>query len=91
MLTDENENLYKKQRNKCVLIRKKSIRNYFNKITNENMVTNRHFWKISRPFLTNKWNLENAEIMLILDKKIISNEHELVKVFKKQYITISYY
>ena len=37
--TEENEKLYKKQRNKCVSIRKKSIRNYFNKIANENVVT----------------------------------------------------
>ena len=35
--TEENENLYKKQRNKCVSIRKKSIINYFNKIANGNI------------------------------------------------------
>ena len=42
--TEENEKLFKKQRNKCVSIRKESIRNYFNKIANENI----------KPFLTNK-------------------------------------
>ena len=45
----ENEKLYKKQRNKCVAIRKKSIRNYFNKIANGNIVTNRNFWKQLNP------------------------------------------
>ena len=30
---------YKNQGNKCVSIRKKSIRDYFNKIANENVVT----------------------------------------------------
>ena len=35
---EENEKLHKKQRNKCVSIRKKSIRKYFNKIANENIV-----------------------------------------------------
>ena len=70
------------------MIRKKGIRNYFNKIANENIVTNRNFWKIIRPFLTNKGHLENGEIMLILDKKIITNEHELVKVLNKHYINI---
>ena len=86
--TEENEKLFKKQRNKCVSIRKESIRNYFNKIANENIVTNRNFWKIIKPFLTNKGHLENAEIMLIQDKNIISNENELVKVFNKHYINI---
>ena len=33
-------------------------------------------------------HLENAEMMLIHDKKIISNENELVKVFNKHYINI---
>ena len=78
--TEENEKLYKKQTNKCVSIRKKSIRNYFKKIANENIVTNRKFWKIIKPFLINKRHLENAKVMLIQDKKIISNESELVKV-----------
>ena len=86
--TEENEKLYKKQRNKCVSIRKKSIRNYFNKIANENVVTNKNIRKIIKSFLTNKWHLENAEIMLIQDKNIISNENELVKDFNKHYINI---
>ena len=78
----------KKQRNKFVSIRMKSIRHYFNKIGMENKVKNINFWKIIRPFLTNKWHLENAEIMFIQGKKIISNEHELVKAFSKHYINI---
>ena len=63
----------------------KVIENYFNKIANENIVTNRNFWKIHWSFVTNKGHLANAEIMLIQDKKITSNEHELVKVFNKLY------
>ena len=86
--TEENKKLYKKQRNKCVSIRNKSIRNYFNKNANENIVTNRNFWKIIKPFRTNKGHLGNAEIMLIQDKKINSNKHKLVKVFNKHYINI---
>ena len=44
----------KKEINKCVSIQKKSIRNYFNKIANENVVTNRHFWKIIKVFLSDR-------------------------------------
>ena len=66
--TEEN---YKKQRNKCVSI-KKSTRKNFNKIANENIVTNSNFWKIIKSFLKNKGSLENVEIMLVQDKKIIS-------------------
>ena len=83
---EENEKLYKKQRNKCVSIRKKNIRNYFNKIGNRNIVTNRNFCKIIKPFLSNKGHLEN--IMLNYNNKIICNDHELVKVFNEHYINI---
>ena len=38
-----NEKIYKKQRNKCVSIRKKSIKQYFSNITSEGIVTNREF------------------------------------------------
>ena len=86
--TEENEKLYKKQRNKCVAIRKKSIRNYFNKITNGNIVTNTDFWKIIKPFLSNKDHLENVDIMHNHNNRIISNDHELVKVLNEHYINI---
>ena len=65
-----------------------SIRNCFNKIANENIVINRTFWKIIKPFITNKGHLENAEIMLIQGKNIISTENELVKVFNKYFTNI---
>ena len=37
----------------------KSIRNYFHKIAKGNIVQNSNFWKIIKPFLTNKGHLEN--------------------------------
>ena len=86
--TEENEKLYRKQSNKCASIPKKSIRKYFNKIANENIVTNSTFWKIIKPFITNKGHLENAEIMLIQGKNKIATENELVKVFNKHFINI---
>ena len=86
--TEENEKLHKKQINKCVTFRKKSIRNYFDKIANGNIVTNRNFWKIIKPFLSNKGHLENVVIMLNHNNKIICNDHELVKVFNEHYINI---
>ena len=52
--TEENKKLYKIQRNKILSIQEKSIRNYFNKIANKNVVADKIFWKIIKPFLTNK-------------------------------------
>ena len=48
--SEGNEKLYKRQRNKCVSIRKKSIKQYFSNITGKGIVTNREFWKTMKPF-----------------------------------------
>ena len=66
---------YTRNKKISVAIRKKSIRNYFNKIANGNIVTNRNFWKIIKPFQLNKGHLENVDIMLNHNSKIISNDH----------------
>ena len=60
--TKENEKLYKKQRNKCVALRRKCIEKYFHNITNTNIVTNKNLWNFIRPFLVNKGFLNSSEI-----------------------------
>ena len=67
--TKENEKLYKKQRNKCVALRRKCIKEYFHNISNNNIVTSKNFWNFIRPFLVNK-GLLNSEIT---PKKIKEN------------------
>ena len=41
--TKENEKLYKKQRNKCVALRRKCMKEYFHNIADNNIVTNNNF------------------------------------------------
>ena len=43
----ENTLAYKKQRNLCVSIRRKSITNYLNKFSDKSLETNKSFWKLS--------------------------------------------
>ena len=84
----ENEALYKKQRNKCVSLRKKSIKKYFNNITNYEIATNKNFWNLIKLFLTNKGHLNHQDIIKFDVKKIITNETGLVEVFSNHYINI---
>ena len=86
--TGVNEQLYKRQRNKFVLIRKKSIKQYFSNITSKGKVTNREFWKIMKPFLTNKGCLDNCDIVLRSDNKMITDDKRLAKLFNEHYINI---
>ena len=80
----ENELAYKKQRNLCISIRWKSITNYLNKFTDKGLEINKSFWKIIKPFLTNKGT--DCDITIIDGKKIISDDSELTKTFKNHYI-----
>ena len=73
----ENEALYKKQRNKCVSLRRKSIKKYVNDITKYGIATNKNFWNLIKHFFTNKGYLNHQDIMIFDSKKII-NETELV-------------
>ena len=86
--SNENEALYKITRNKCVSLRRKSIKKYFNDITNYGIATNKNFWNRRKPFLTNKGHLNQQDIMIFDGKKIIANETELVEVFNNHYINI---
>ena len=72
--TKENEKLHKRQRNKCVAVRKKCIKEYFhNFLSNNNIVTNKVFWNYIRPFFVNKGSLNSSEIMLRKEKKIVTD------------------
>ena len=83
-----NSKLYKQQRNKCVSIRRKSIQHYFSNITRNRIITNKNFWKAIKPFLTSKVCLENSDIMLRDDEKMITDEKKLVQLFNDHYINI---
>ena len=83
-----NIKLYRQQRNKCVSIRRKSIKHYLSNITSNGIITNKNFWKAIKPFLTNKCCLENSEIMLRDDEKTITDQKKLVQSFNDHYITI---
>ena len=52
--SEENEIKYKRHRNLCVSLSRNAIKQYFFNITSKGIVTNKEFWKMIKPFLTNK-------------------------------------
>ena len=85
----ENKTLYKKQRNKCVSLKRKSIKKYLNGITKYRIALNKKVWNLTKPFLTNKGHFIHQDITIFDGKKIIKNETELVEVFNNHHINIS--
>ena len=85
----ENKAMYKKQRNKCVKIRRKSIKRYMDKISEKGIQTNKSFWNFIKPFMTNKGMIASNNITLIEGKNVITDEYEISQTFNKHYINIA--
>ena len=60
---------------------------FFN-ITSKDIVTSRERWKTIKPYLTNKRWLDNSDIMLRGDNKMIPDDKRLAKLFNEHYINI---
>ena len=73
----------KKQRNKCVKIRRKSIKRYMDQISEKSIETNNRFWNFIKPFMTNKGMIANKDITLIDGKNVITDEYEISQIFNK--------
>ena len=54
-LTENQTTSTKKQQNKCVKLRKRSIKTYIENITKSGVMSNKTFWRTVRPFLTNNY------------------------------------
>ena len=52
--TDANRMLYKKQRNYCVSLFKKSKTNYYANLDEKKVSDNKLFWKVIKPSLSDK-------------------------------------
>ena len=51
---EENRELFRKQRNKCVSLLPKSKKDYFKNLNEKNITDNKRFWKTVKPFLSKK-------------------------------------
>ena len=80
--------VYKKQRNFCISLRRKCMKNYPKKLTEKGLTTHKSFWKFGKPFLTNKGFVGNNDITLIHKNKIIFDEKQSTKLFNSYYINI---
>ena len=75
---------YKKSKNKCNSLTKKSKK----KATKDEIMSNEKFQSTVKPFLTNKGCISNDFISVEKDGDLISNEKELVELFNQNHINI---
>ena len=67
--TEENWDSYKKQRNFCVNLLRKTRKEYFNDLNIKNITDNKAFWKTIKPYFLNK-GLNSSSLILSEKKKL---------------------
>ena len=77
--TEDNWSNYKKQRNFCVDLLRKTKTEYFQKLNVKDLSDNRKFWKTIKPFFSNK-GLNSNKLMLKENNRLITEEKELATV-----------
>ena len=84
---NENELNYKKQRNYCVNVLNKAKKKYFNSLNNRNISNNKEFWKVVKPFFSEKTTI-NRIILLVENDKIISDDQEVAELMNNYFSNV---
>ena len=71
---------YKKQRNVCVSILRKSLKRYYENLDTKNITDNKKLWGTVKPIFSNKIR-SNTYITLNEDEKLIKNEYQKAHIF----------
>ena len=71
--TEDNWSNYKKQRNFCVNVLRKTKTEYFQKLNVKDLSDNRKFWKTMKPFFSNK-GLNSDKLILKENNWLITEE-----------------
>ena len=75
----ENKSRYRKQRNCCVSLLRKTKTQYYSNLDNKNVADNKAFWKTVKPFLSDKI-MSKEKTTLIEENQIISSDGNTAQV-----------
>ena len=75
---------YKRQRNFCVKLLRKSKKNFYNNLNVKRITDHRKFWQTIKPNYTDK-TLKDERITLVNGDKVITEEKDVVKIFKDHF------
>ena len=59
------------------------------KVSEKGTETNKSFWNVIKPFMTNKCMIDNNDIILIEGENVITDEYEISQTFNKHYINFA--
>ena len=77
--SEEDRQRFRKRRNLCVSLLRKTKRSYYSNINEKNIIDNRNVWKTVKSMLSNKF-VTSEKIALVDNDKIITNDKKIAKV-----------
>ena len=79
---------YKRQRNRCLSILRKTKKEYFNSLNIKQVSDNKLFWKSVKPFFSDKTS-NSSKITLLEENNIISDEEEIASIMNNYFINVT--
>ena len=84
----ENWSEYKRQRNLCSNLLKKSKKRYFNNLNVKDVTENKQFWKTIKPFFTEK-SKTTDNIILIKNNQTVREEKKICQIFNTYFTNVT--
>ena len=84
----ENWNSYKKQRNFCVKLLRKTKSEYYKNIDIKSLSDNKKFWRTIKPYFSNK-GLNKNQIFLSEKGKLLDDPKEVASTLNDHFINIT--
>ena len=85
---EADRHAYKKQRNLCVNLRRKAVKQYFVNKCRSGVMSNKNFWKTVKPFISNKTNRNESDIILIENNNVIKDRKNVANTLNEYFINI---
>ena len=82
--TGENWDSYKKQRNFCVNLLRKTKKDYFSDLNIKNITDNKAFWKNIKPYFSNK-GLNSSSLILLEKSKSVTNDQDIANIMNNYF------
>ena len=79
---------YKRQRNRCLSILRKTKKEFFNSLNIKQVSDNELFWKIVKPFFSEKGS-NSSKITLVEENNVISDQEEIANIMKNYFINVT--
>ena len=86
--TEENYAIFKKQRNYCVSLLKKTKKDYYNNLDINIFKDNKKFWKSIRPFISDKQKIFQKDFILVENEEVTSSAKEVAEKMNNFFVDV---